>query len=60
MLTKLKLLKTINDLPDNFTFDELLDRLMLLQKVEIGIEQSKNGQIKSNDQAKETLKKWLT
>jgi hypothetical protein len=60
MLTKLKLLKTINDLPDNFTFDELLDRLMLLQKVEIGLEQSQNGQIKSNDQAKETLKKWLT
>lgn len=59
MLTKLKLLKTIKDLPENFTFDELLDRLMLLQKVEIGLEQSQLGKTVSNDQAKEKLKKWL-
>jgi len=37
MLTKVKLLKTIKDLPDKFSLDDLLDRIVLLQKIEIGL-----------------------
>jgi hypothetical protein len=59
MLTKAKLIQTINDLPDKFTLDDLLDRIVLLQKIEIGLEQSASGRIKSTKQAKEKLKKWL-
>lgn len=59
MLTKEKLLSTIKDLPDKFSFDDLLDRIILLNKIEIGIEQSIAGQTKSTKQAKEKLKKWL-
>jgi hypothetical protein len=53
------LLKSIKDLPDKFSFDDLLDRIVLLQKIEIGLEQSKAGQTKSTAKAKEKLKKWL-
>ncbi|OFY64670.1 MAG: hypothetical protein A3H98_13305 [Bacteroidetes bacterium RIFCSPLOWO2_02_FULL_36_8] len=59
MLTKGKLLKTIKDLPDKFSLDELMDRIVLLQKIDFGMEQSQKGQTKSTEQSKEKLKKWL-
>jgi len=59
MLTKEKLIKTIQDLPDKFTLDDLLDRIVLLQKIEIGLEQSDNKQTKSTVQAKASLYRWL-
>jgi len=59
MLTKEKLLQTINGLPDKFSLDDVLDRIILLQKIEIGLEQSQAGQTHSTDEAKGKLKKWL-
>ena len=59
MFTKEKLIKTIQDLPDEFTLDELLDSIFLLQKIEMGLKQSQNKQTKSTPQAKIKLKKWL-
>jgi hypothetical protein len=59
MITKNKLLQTIKGLPDKFSLDDLLDRIILLQKIEIGLEQSESGQTKSTKEAKEHLKKWL-
>ena len=59
MLTKEKLLQTLKDLPDTFSIDELFDRLMLLNKIEIGLEQSEAGQVNTTDQAKDKLRKWL-
>lgn len=59
MLTKDKILRTVQDLPDHFSIDELLDRILLLQKVEIGREQSKAGLTYSTDEAKAKLARWL-
>lgn len=59
MLTKEQLLQTINDLPDKFTLDDVLDRVILLDKIEQGLEQSKAGQTKSTKEAREKLNKWL-
>ncbi|UKJ09124.1 hypothetical protein [Solitalea lacus] len=59
MLTKEQLIQTIKDLPEKFSLDDLLDRIILLQKIEIGLEQSNSGQTLTTDQAKEKLKKWL-
>jgi hypothetical protein len=59
MITKKKLLLTIKDLPESFSIDELLDRVLFLQKVESGLEQSLKGQAFSTKQAKSKLKKWL-
>lgn len=58
-MTKKNLLETIKDLPEKFSIDELLDRVMLMQKIETGLSQSLNGQSKSTEQAKLKLKKWL-
>jgi len=59
MLTKEKLIHTINELPDKFSIEDLFDRIILLEKIEIGIAQSKAGKTLTNDEAKEKLKKWL-
>lgn len=58
-MTKKKLLETIKDLPEKFSIDELLDRVIFLQKYETGLAQSASGQSKSTEQAKLKLKKWL-
>ncbi len=59
MLDKKKVLQTINDLPDSFSIDEVIDRIVLLQKVETGLEQGRKGETLTTSEAKTRLKKWL-
>jgi hypothetical protein len=59
MLTKEKIIEAIKDMPNKFSVDDLLDKIMLLQKIELGIEQSNAGKVNSNEAAKERLSKWL-
>ena len=59
MLTKESVIKTIAKLPDNFGLDELIDKLIFIEKVEKGLDQSTNNQILSETQAKKKLAKWL-
>jgi Zn-dependent alcohol dehydrogenase len=49
MLTKTKVLKTINRLPDEFSIDELVDQMILLEKIEIGLKQSEKGEVISDE-----------
>ncbi len=58
MLTKDKLRQSINRLPETFTIDELIDQLIFIEKVEEGMEQSKEGKVLSNEDVKEIIKKW--
>ena len=59
MLTKKKLISTLKDLPEKISVEDLIDRIVLLQKIEIGLEQSEAGKTKSTKEAKARLKKWL-
>ena len=56
MLSKEKLIQTIRELPDSFSVDDLFERIILLQKIEIGMEQSKSGQVHTTQEAREKLK----
>ena len=58
-MVKEDVIQTINQLPHEFTFDEFLDRILVLQKIELGLEQSKLGDVFTTIQATEKLKKWL-
>jgi hypothetical protein len=58
MLTKEKVISSLNHLPATFSMDELIDKLILLQKIETGLEQSKSGEVFSTEEAKEMLKQW--
>lgn len=59
MITKEKLLKYIEDLPDQFSIDELMEKILFLYKIEVGLEQSKKDQVTPNEDVKDRLKKWL-
>jgi len=59
MLTRTQVFKTIEKMPEQFSLDQLFDKLNFISKVEIGLSQSANGQINSKEQAKQKLSKWL-
>ncbi|HYV90696.1 MAG TPA: hypothetical protein VE978_02895 [Chitinophagales bacterium] len=59
MLTKKSVLKTVKEMPESFSVDDLLDRMIFLQKIENGLQQSKRNQVVSTVEAKARLKKRL-
>lgn len=59
MLTKSNVIKTISNFPDNFTLDELVEKLIFMDKVERGLEQSLANNVFSEEEAKKKLSKWL-
>jgi hypothetical protein len=58
MLTKNTVRKTIENLPDSFTIDELIEKLIFIEKVEEGIKQSSEGKTISNEDVKSMIEKW--
>jgi hypothetical protein len=59
MLTKEKVIKTISKFPDNFTLDELVDKLIFMDKVDKVLDQSLANKVHSEEEAKTRLSKWL-
>lgn len=60
MLTKTKLLAEIDKFPEEFSIDELVERLILIEKIEIGNKQSETNQIVSEADIDYEIKKWFT
>ena len=58
MLTKDKLQKSIANLPESFSIDELIDQLIFIEKVEEGIVESEAGKTVSNEDVKSMIDKW--
>ena len=59
MLTKDKVKKAIDRLPDNFTVDQLIEELVVLNKIEEGLKNIEDGRVFTTDQVKQELKAWL-
>lgn len=59
MITKEKLIDAIQNLPDEFSMDDVLDELMLLQKIDAGLTQSANGTVISDENLDKELPEWL-
>ena len=59
MLNKEKVLETIKLLPDNFLLDELIERIILLDKIETGLKQSAEGKVTTDEKLDDRLPKWL-
>lgn len=45
-------LESISKLPDEVSIDEIIERLIIVEKIEKGRQQIKDGKINSEDQAK--------
>ena len=59
MLTREKVIETIKQLPPKFSMEEVIDRIFLLEKIEIGLQQSLNGDVTSDEDLDQKLPKWL-
>jgi len=59
MLTKDKVKKTIDKLPENFTVDQLVEELVILNRIDEGLKDIDEGRVFTTDQVKEELRTWL-
>lgn len=59
MLTKTNVIKTIAGLPDHFSSNDLVDKMILLDKIEKGILQADNGQVISEEELVNKIDEWL-
>ncbi|OFX46392.1 MAG: hypothetical protein A2046_13785 [Bacteroidetes bacterium GWA2_30_7] len=59
MITKTQLINTLDNLPENISIDQIIDHLIFIEKIQKGMDDSKNGRINSKDEAKKKLNKWL-
>jgi predicted transcriptional regulator len=57
MTTKEKLIKVVQDLPDDASIEEVMERLLFVAKVEKGLQQADKGQTLSHDDIKEKMSK---
>ena len=57
MTTKEKIIHVINSLADDVTLDEVIDRLYLLRKIEVGIAQANAGDVMDHDDFMDELER---
>jgi len=59
MLTRTQVVDTVEQMPEQFSLDLLFDRLLFISKVETGLAQSESGMVKSQDETRQKLSRWL-
>ena len=52
-------LNALEDLPSEETIDEAIERLMLLSKIEEGLQDAKMGNVHSIEEVEGMLEEWL-
>ncbi len=59
MITKTRLKEHIENFPDEFSLDELIERLILVEKIELANRQSENGETISETELDKEIEKWF-
>ena len=57
-MRKDKVLETVNEFPQEFELEELIERLVFIEKVEKGLKQLNEGKTVSHEQVKDKIKGW--
>jgi len=58
MVTKEKVIASLEGMPDEFDLDELFERLIFIQKVEKGLEDANAGRVISAEDLLKEVKTW--
>ena len=53
-----KVLATVNDMPQDFDLDVLMEKLIFIEKVEKGLEQINSEKMISHADVKQHVKQW--
>ncbi|MFM9904054.1 MAG: hypothetical protein ACKVQJ_05720 [Pyrinomonadaceae bacterium] len=59
MTIKEKVLQAVQNLPDDAPIEDAMEKLLLMAKIEIGLQQADDGQTISHEALKERTAKWL-
>ena len=59
MTTKEQALRAVQSLPDDATFEDAMERLLFLAKVERGLQQADAGQTIPHERVRDRMAKWL-
>ena len=59
MLTKEQVEVTVKELPEQFDIDVLIERLIVLDKIQKGIDDSNAGNVFSEEEVESRLENWL-
>lgn len=55
LLSKAQIVKAVADLPEDATVDDAIERLLLLSKIEQGLEQARRGETISHEEVKRRI-----
>lgn len=58
-MKKTTVINTLMEFPKEFQFDELLERLIVIEKIDAGLKDAKEGKTVSHEDAKKMIAKWL-
>ena len=58
-MRKSTVIEIISKLPEEVSVDEIIERLIVLEKIERGQQQVKEGKVNTEGEAKAKLAKWL-
>ena len=57
-MNKEKLIATINEMPQDFDLEVLMEKLVFIEKVEKGLEQLDSDKTITHEQVKQRVKQW--
>ena len=57
-MKKDKVIDTVKNLPEEFELDELLEKLIFIEKVDMGLAQVAAGKVIAHETVKEIVKQW--
>ena len=57
-MEKSTVIQALNELPQKFDLDELLERLLVIEKIDEALEEAKSGKTVSHDKVKKMVVKW--
>ncbi len=59
MTTKEKMIQMVQALPEDASVEDAIERLLLLARVERGLQQANAGELIPHEKVKERMAKWL-
>jgi len=58
-MKRTEVIDTLREMPDEFSAEELIERILILQKIDIGLDQVEKDKVFSETEAAQKLEKWL-
>lgn len=58
MIAKDQLISSLQDLPENFSLDELFERAIFLEKVNRSLAQVQAGEVHTMEEARQKIQEW--